>query len=29
MEMSGRTERYDVVSFTKDGKTKVFATHGK
>jgi|SRR5688500_896056 len=29
MEMGGRTERYDVVSFTKDGKTKVFATHGK
>lgn len=29
MEMGGRTERYDVVSFSKDGKTKVFATHGK
>ena len=29
MEMGGRTERYDVVSFTKDGKTKVFSTHGK
>jgi hypothetical protein len=29
MEMDGRTQRYDVVSFTKDGKTKVFATHGK
>ena len=29
MEMGGRTERYDVVSFTKDGKTKVYATHGK
>ena len=28
MEMGGRTEKYDVVSFTKDGKTKVFATHG-
>ena len=29
MEMGGRTQRYDVVSFTKDGKTAVFATHGK
>ena len=29
MEMGGRSERYDVVSFTKDGNTKVFATHGK
>ena len=29
MEMGGRIERYDVVSFTKDGNTKVFATHGK
>ena len=29
MEMGGRTERYDVVAFTKDGKTTVFASHGK
>ena len=29
MEMGGRTPRYDVVSFTKDGTTKVYATHGK
>src|SRR5688572_13354399 len=29
MEMGGRTERYDVVAFTKDGKTKVYSTHGK
>ncbi len=29
MEMGGRTEKYDVVSFTRDGKTKIFATHGK
>ena len=29
MEMGGRTQRYDVVAFTKDGKTKVFSTHGK
>ena len=29
MEMGGRTERYDVMAFIKDGRTKVFATHGK
>ena len=29
MEMGGRTDRYDVMSFTKDGKTRVYATHGK
>lgn len=29
MEMGGRTEKYNVVSFTKDGATKVFSTHGK
>ncbi len=29
MEMGGRTEKYNVVSFTKDGATKVYSTHGK
>ncbi len=29
MEMGGRTEKYNVASFTKDGATKVFSTHGK
>ncbi|MEP6999577.1 MAG: DUF411 domain-containing protein [bacterium] len=27
MEMSGQSDRYDVVAFTADGKTSVFATH--
>ena len=27
MEQGGRKEAYDVVSFTKDGKTAVFAKH--
>ncbi len=29
LEMGGRTEKYNVVSFTKDGATKVYSTHGK
>ena len=28
MEMGGRGDRYDVLAFTADGKTHVFATHG-
>ena len=28
MEMPGRSDRYDVLAFTADGKTHVFATHG-
>lgn len=28
MEMGGRTEPYNVVAFTKDGKISVFAKHG-
>jgi len=28
MEMPGRADRYDVLAFTADGKTHVFATHG-
>ncbi len=28
MEMGGRVDRYDVVAFGADGKTRVFATHG-
>jgi hypothetical protein len=27
MEMPGQSDRYDVVAFTADGKTSVFATH--
>ena len=27
MEQGGRTERYNVIAFTKDGKTSVFAKH--
>jgi hypothetical protein len=29
MEVGGRTPRYDVIAFNKDGTSKVFATHGK
>jgi hypothetical protein len=29
MEMGHRSQRYDVVSFMRDGKTTVFATHGR
>ncbi len=28
MEMGGRNDRYDVMSFGTDGKSRVFATHG-
>ena len=28
MEMGGRGDRYDVLAFTADGKTHIFATHG-
>ncbi len=28
MEMPGRSDHYDVIAFTADGKTHVFATHG-
>lgn len=27
MEQGGRTQPYDVIAFTKDGKKTVFATH--
>jgi len=27
MEMGGRADRFDVVAFTRDGRTTVFATH--
>jgi len=27
MEQGGRTERYNVIAFTKDGKKTVFAKH--
>jgi hypothetical protein len=27
MEQGGRTQAYDVIAFTKDGKTSVFAKH--
>jgi hypothetical protein len=27
MEQGGRTERYNTIAFTKDGKTSVFAKH--
>lgn len=27
MEMPGRADRYDVIAFSADGKTHVFATH--
>lgn len=27
MEQSGRADRYDVILFSRDGKTKVFASH--
>jgi hypothetical protein len=25
---TGRTDRYDVLAFSADGKTRMFATHG-
>jgi hypothetical protein len=28
MEMAGRSDRYDVLAFSADGKSRVFATHG-
>jgi hypothetical protein len=28
MEMPGRSDRYEVVAFSADGKSHVFATHG-
>jgi hypothetical protein len=28
MEVSGRGDRYDVIAFGADGKSRVFATHG-
>jgi hypothetical protein len=27
MEMAGRKDRYDVIAFSADGKTSVFARH--
>jgi hypothetical protein len=27
MEMPGRSDRYDVLAFSADGKSHVFATH--
>jgi hypothetical protein len=27
MEIGNRKDRYDVVAFTRDGTTKVFASH--
>jgi hypothetical protein len=28
MEMGGKTDRYDVLAFGADGKSRVFAAHG-